>query len=468
MLVVFVFMVLGFANPGNMVPYRLVKIVDVQVFKQSLEYLSGRCHFDFYTNEQLSSTIMRMRKDAAVVMTYTTRYAEPARCKKLFLNTFPVIGFLVWMIALSVFSRIYADKVTKLTVYYFGSETCGECLIIRNELLRPLSEKFSDKLDIKIHDIDREHDFQLLMKMEQSYSVAVSSATELFLPDTFLTGFEDIMRYGKEYILNRLEDPSKWKTRDITVDSSHYQATLKQTFSRFSFISILLAGLADGVNPCAIATMIFLISFLATQKRKRSEILVIGLSFTAAVFLTYLLMGVGAFKALTFLSKHLWISRTVKWTAVGFAGLVGVVCFRDAIVYKRSGKARDIKLQLPRAVKMRIHRVISTQLSGTSLVIGAVVTGFLVTLLEAVCTGQVYLPTIVLMTRQEGLRLTGRLYLIFYNILFVLPLLVVMILAYYGMTWDKLSKKMQNHLVPLKVLLGSVLLFLALFLAASL
>ncbi|MFW6253835.1 MAG: hypothetical protein ACOC41_02795, partial [Chitinivibrionales bacterium] len=64
------------------------------------------------------------------------------------------------------------------------------------------------------------------------------------------------------------------------------------------------------------------------------------------------------------------------------------------------------------------------------------------------------MPTIVLMTRQEGaLKLTGWLYLIFYNILFVLPLLVVMIMAYYGMTWDMLSKKMQNHLVLLKVLL---------------
>ncbi|MFP4418430.1 MAG: cytochrome c biogenesis CcdA family protein [Chitinispirillaceae bacterium] len=383
--------------------------------------------------------------------------------------TYPIVVMILMVQVVTASAGNRAGENGKMAVHYFGSETCGECLTIRKELLEPLKEKYPDRLDVKVYDIDREQDFQFLMKMEEAYGVKVSSATELFLPDTFLIGFDDIMRHGKQYITARLDDPSKWRSKDIAVDSSQFSSSLQQKFSQFSFVSILMAGLADGVNPCAIATMIFLISFLATQKRKRSEVLVIGLSFTAAVFFTYLLMGVGAFKALSFLSNHMWISKTVKWSAVGFAGIIGVVCFRDAFVYKRSGKAKDIKLQLPKAVKMRIHRVISKQLSGTSLILGAIVTGFLVTLLEAVCTGQVYLPTIVLMTRQEGaLKLTGWLYLIFYNILFVLPLLVVMIMAYYGMTWDMLSKKMQNHLVLLKVLLGSVLVFLATFLAVSL
>ena len=85
---------------------------------------------------------------------------------------------------------------------------------------------------------------------------------------------------------------------------------------------------------------------------------------------------------------------------------------RDAFVFRTTGKAADIKLQLPKPIKMRIHRIISGNLSGGKLVAGAIVTGFLVTLLEAVCTGQVYIPTIILMTHQEGLRLKGWGYLI--------------------------------------------------------
>jgi hypothetical protein len=106
-------------------------------------------------------------------------------------------------------------------------------------------------------------------------------------------------------------------------------------------------------------------------------------------------------------------------------------------------------------------------MKGGRLIIGTIVTGFLVTLLEAVCTGQVYLPTIVLMTRSSSgdMQLTGWLYLIMYNFIFVVPLLTVMIAAYYGMTWNKLAKMTQKNLSLLKVLLGIAMIGLALFLA---
>jgi cytochrome c biogenesis protein CcdA len=69
------------------------------------------------------------------------------------------------------------------------------------------------------------------------------------------------------------------------------------------------------------------------------------------------------------------------------------------------------------------------------------------------------------MTRTEGLRFAGWLYLIFYNFLFVMPLLVIMVLAYYGLRWDELSRFTQRRLPLLKIIMGTVLLGLALFLA---
>jgi cytochrome c biogenesis protein CcdA len=307
------------------------------------------------------------------------------------------------------------------------------------------------------------------MNFEQRYEVPVSSAQSLFLPDTFVTGYEDITRMAEPLIIEYLHDPDTWQDDTVAPQpgTGSYRETLAKKFSEFSFIGIVLAGLADGVNPCAIATMIFLISFLATQKRSRKEVLIVGLCFTGAVFITYLLIGIGAFNALSFLNQTPWISMTIKWTAVIVAASIGVLCFRDAIVYAATGKIKQIKLQLPTPVKMRIHRVISGHLSGSGLILGALITGFLVTLLEAVCTGQVYLPTIVLMTREHGLRARGWAYLILYNFLFVLPLLIIMILAYFGLTWEKLAKKTQHHMVFLKTLLGVVLLVLALFLALA-
>jgi hypothetical protein len=350
----------------------------------------------------------------------------------------------------------------RLVLNFFGSPTCGECLHIKQKILFP-AQKEHPEIDLRIYDVDSDSGFNLLMSMEERYKVPVSAAIELFFPDTFLTGAEDIKKHAPLLLQQYSAHPERWHTPDSSSQRAPLREQLAEKFRNFSFVSIVTAGIIDGINPCAIATMIFLISFLATRKRKRGEILGVGLFFTAAVFFTYLALGIGAFRALTFLQKYAWISSAIRWTAAALALGVGIMSFRDAFLYRKTGKAADIKLQLPKAVKLRIHSVISGNLSGSSLIIGAVVTGFLVTLLEAVCTGQVYLPTIVLMTRQEGLRLTGWFYLILYNILFVMPLLIVMVLTFFGLQWDRLAKATRKNMAPIKIALGSVLCGLAVF-----
>ena len=355
----------------------------------------------------------------------------------------------------------------KLVIHFFGGPTCGECYQIRTKILETLSEQYADILEVRIHDIDDEDGYKLLDAMEKAYEVKESLPIQLYFPDTLLAGGESITKYGKGLIEKYLTSPSEWKYKYNFETTKSSAETIRERFQEFSFICIVAAGLVDGINPCAIATMIFLISFLATQKRKRSEVLVIGLCFTFSVYLTYLFLGLGAFKVLTVLDSYRWLSEVIKWSAVLLAGGVGMISFYDAAAYAMSRKAASIKLQLPKAVKLRIHKVVSENLTGSSLVLGAVITGFIVTLLEAVCTGQVYLPTIVLMTRQGGLRLQGWLYLILYNFLFVLQLLIVMLLAYWGLTWKSLSSATQKHLPLLKVLLGIVLIGLAVFLGIS-
>ncbi|MBL8024823.1 MAG: hypothetical protein JNL74_00345 [Fibrobacteres bacterium] len=368
-------------------------------------------------------------------------------------------------VLLITFSTIFAQP-EKLVLHFFGSPTCGECLQIKTNLLFPEIKKNSDKLQVEIYDIDSEEGYAKLIGFEKAFKVKTTASIILFFPDTLVSGFEDIMTVGAAYLDRYLQDKSRWTYAALPESQNNdIAASLEERFESFTFLSILIAGLLDGVNPCAIATMIFLISFLANQKRKRSEVLIIGLAFTAAVFVTYFLLGVGAFKALTFLKKYSWVSQVIKWSAVAMAAAFSLYSFRDAWIYKKTGQTGEMTLQLPKSVKLRIHRVISGQLSGRKLIMGAVVTGFLVTLLEAVCTGQMYLPTIILMTRQDGLKLTGWLYLVLYNLLFVLPLLIVMVMAYFGMTWNKLSNATRNNLFAIKILFGVVLGGLAIFLA---
>lgn len=371
---------------------------------------------------------------------------------------------------LFAFSTTYATNAEKLTLHFFGESTCGQCFQLKSEILYPLLEKHRDSLDIVFHNTDDSTGLKEFYAMNKAYNVEDDRPQELFFPDTLLKGFEEIDRSAKKLIEHYLGDRNLWESKNT--DSStltelpSYKDVLEKESADFSFWLITAAGLADGVNPCAIATMIFLVSFLATQKRKKQEIFIIGQSYITAVFVTYLLMGISAFEALTSLKEYHLISSIIRWATVALATYVAYFSFYDAYTYNKTGKNKDIKLQLPKSVKMKIHKVISGNLSKGSLITGAIVTGFLVTLLEAVCTGQMYLPIIQGMTESEGTRLRGWLWLIYYNVLFVLPLQIVMIAAYKGTTWEKLAKKTQKNMVALKFLLGVVMTALATYLAS--
>ena len=382
--------------------------------------------------------------------------------KTIFLS----ITFSLLIVTLPLTTLGQADR---LEIHFFGSRTCGECLEIKETILKPLAVEFPESISLNIHEIENPDSFQLMVAMEELHGINDPSPQELFLPGAYLAGADEIINSGESLIREYLAHPDRWEEILLTEsdDPDEFEDDLKDRFVHFTFISVLIAGLVDGVNPCAIATMIFLVSFLAHQKRNPSQIIIIGMTFTVTVYITYLLLGLGAFHIITGLEEYRWISILIRWSAVAAASIVGIISFRDARAYKKSGVTGNIILQMPRSVKIRMHKMISGHLRGRHIIFGALVTGFLVTLFEAVCTGQVYLPTIILMTRSAGLKLTGWLYLLFYNFLFVLPLLIVMIAAYFGLTWHTMAKTTQNHLFLLKILLGCVMVGLALFLALA-
>ena len=108
----------------------------------------------------------------------------------------------------------------------------------------------------------------------------------------------------------------------------------------------------------------------------------------------------------------------------------------------------------------RINAVIRKGRGAQSYYIGAFITGLLISILELACTGQVYLPTIIFVSSMPELKLRAIFYLVLYNLLFILPLVVVFILAYYGTTSKDLTSFLQKHAAAVKI--GMALLFFAL------
>ena len=252
-------------------------------------------------------------------------------------------------------------------------------------------------------------------------------------------------------------------------DPATAEQSIIERFRSFGVLTVVFAGLADGFNPCAFATLVFFVSYLTLSGRKGREVLAVGATFTLGVFLAYLVVGLGFYKVLDLLGDLL--TTVGRWvyglTALLCAGLA-VFSFLDFLKARR-GEIGDMTLSLPHGLRMRINAVIRKGRKSQAFVAGAFVTGVVVSLLELACTGQVYLPTIIFVTSVPVMRAHAVPFLVLYCLLFIAPLVVVFVLVWYGTTGTKqLTVFLQQRAATVK--LGMAVLFagLAAWLAIAL
>jgi cytochrome c biogenesis protein CcdA len=230
-----------------------------------------------------------------------------------------------------------------------------------------------------------------------------------------------------------------------------------------SVLTIVVSGLVDGLNPCAFATLIFFIAYLSANGRRGREILAVGGAFTLGVFLAYMLVGLGLYKAIDLLQDRVPFIKTLSpWVYVLtalFCLVLAVLSFRD-FLKARQGQVEDMSLSLPEKLRSRTRFIIREGQRVRAYVASAFVTGLIVSLLELACTGQLYLPTIIYMTSVSALRSQGVLYLLLYNLCFILPLVVVFALTYLGTSSMQLGLVLKRRTAAVK--LGTAALFVLL------
>jgi len=211
---------------------------------------------------------------------------------------------------------------------------------------------------------------------------------------------------------------------------------------------ITVAGLVDGINPCAIGMMVMLLGYLLVFAKKPERVIKTGLLYVGTVFATYLIVGLGLY---SFVSKlDLTGGAKVLNYLVG-AGLLiaGVIQFKDFL-----GIEGGPHLRIPTASKEKLQTMIEKVNYPT-----VVLLGILVTVLETPCSLPIYVGTATILS-QSGMAFPLVMgYFLYYNFLFVLPLLVVLVVMWRGKRlvemkeWEHRVKKWM-HLALSIVLLG--------------
>jgi len=353
----------------------------------------------------------------------------------------------------------------------FHSPTCHRCIEVKKEIMPEIEKEFKGKITIEYYDISNIENYKLLLSLKEKYKSDIAVDLPIFFFEgKFLNGKGEIKNNLKALIAKSLNRTHR-EERLPSIDLMSY-------FKAFKPLAIISAGLIDGINPCAFTVIVFFISFLALQGYRKKDLVVIGLSFILAVFLTYLLIGLGIFNFLYQL-KGFWLVTRIFNIAIGiFSVILGIFAIYDFFKFKKTGATEGLFLQLPQGIKNRIHYVIGLHYRKTRqsqpqeiaqqhiarLIITALFTGFLVSILEAICTGQTYLPTITFILKTTHLKLQALGYLLFYNLMFILPLLIVFLFALLGVTSEQFAHFLKKRLLTIKILMAILFFGLGIFL----
>ena len=342
-----------------------------------------------------------------------------------------------------------------LRVVLFYSPGCHGCYDVKDIALPNATRKFGERVKIEKRDINDINIFKELLKYEGFYSSKENETLKVFVGSEYLAGPKKIVSELERVVAEELKKDSR--TYDPTnsmqekAEPETIPKNIKERFRKFGPAAVAGAGLIDGINPCAFTTIIFFISVLAYLGKSKREMLVVGLGFSVSVFLTYLLLGFGAMQAIKVFSVSHGISKGITIATAILAFVLASLSLRDFVAYRKSGSTKNIMLGLPKSIKNRIHRVMRKNLTVRNLLIGSVVIGFLVSLLESVCTGQVYLPTIVFVMKDQTLRTKAFSYLVLYNLMFTAPLIIIFIMAYKGVNSETLGVFLKRNLGAFKL-----------------
>ena len=353
----------------------------------------------------------------------------------------------------------------KVTLKFFSSTSCKVCIKIKEEYLPGIISKYKDRIEIEYLDIAKQENFKLYLALEEELKVDLKVPT-ILIGRRCLIGVSQI-KSNLEPILENSFLSSQ--TTKINIE----QIDLLKKFRSFSPFAIIAAGLIDGINPCAFTVLIFFISFLALMGYRKRDLATIGITFIIAVFLTYLAIGLGLFRGLYQFRHFYSFLRIAYYCIAAFCFILAFLNLRDFFEYRKTKNYESLKVKLPKSVRSRINAIISMfyrrdkkdkPISKIALVGMSFVVGFLISLLEAICTGQVYLPTIVFILKEQTLCIRALYYLLLYNLMFIVPLLIILLLAIFGMNSKRLEEFFRKKIALVKIFMFILFLGLGIFL----
>jgi len=208
--------------------------------------------------------------------------------------------------------------------------------------------------------------------------------------------------------------------------------------------TVVITASIDAINPCTIGVLILLISVLLGARRSTPRLLLLGSLYISAVFMTYLLAGLG----LIYFFAALPLTIT-EYLSLGIGTLIiaaGILEIKDFFWY-----GRWFSLTIPSVFAKKLHNY-----SSRATVPGIIFLGVFVAAIELPCTGAPYLAIITLLSQYFDF--TALLLLILYNIIFISPLILILLLVAGGKELHIIKRWKQRNRAYMRLAIGIILI----------
>ena len=338
----------------------------------------------------------------------------------------------------------------QVLVELFFQSKCPTCRLIEETIFPHLTEQYPEKLKISKINIDSNNNLLKLIDIFEKLKTSSNNSVNVIVNRKFvLSGREVLSGKLSNIIKNEIASGNYFDNSIKKKIDTNRQ--LKKKYETFSTSLIMISGLLDGINPCAISTLVFFISLLSVMRVNREKVLISGGIFCFAIFMTYVLLGFGIFRVIQLFSFFEVFRIIFHWGMIIFLLFAGIFSLRDAWVFNKSQKNSDIFMKLPNKLRRLINHTIKSKMSSSSLYFGSLLTGICITLIESVCTGQIYVPVLFYLFKSGDWTLKTVYYLILYNFMFIMPLLVVFIFTGFGLKHEAVIKWVRNNMIKTKI-----------------
>ncbi len=352
----------------------------------------------------------------------------------------------------AIVCNVWATGKDEVAAVYFYSPTCASCGGV-SDFLDSFSKSHKN-FDLKKFDISDLRNKSLMDKYCEAYRV--SSEDEGIVPVIFVRdryfSDEESIRNNLERIIN---NPGA-RTLEIDGSIENHEKDLRR-FEGFRATGILMAGIVNGINPCSMSMLLFFLSLLTV---KNIRILKIGFSFMAGKFLAYMLLGTIFFKFLSVINSG--VLNVFMKVMLAIILLILIIMNIQDFFAAKGERYERILLQLPEGFRRFNHRIIkkaSGYANRNIMLLASFILGMIISSGEFLCTGQVYLATIITIFKTyPQLSVKAFINLIVYNFGLILPLFILTLLVYKGKGVFEVSEVIRERLHVIKAI--NVLIFI--------